>query len=279
MAVNFRRTAGSFSTLYGSKWVATSTLTLRQLTGQCFSTLYGSKWVATLVLRSPICQFCKVSVPSTGRSGLQQRRWRALLLDAAGFSTLYGSKWVATRHFVLPQLIQNMFQYPLRVEVGCNAMDKPRRDALSRRFSTLYGSKWVATLEERCELLYSLQGFSTLYGSKWVATQRQHPHQRPHPHVSVPSTGRSGLQLQEFALKALNLGVSVPSTGRSGLQLRYGRRLRISFEGFSTLYGSKWVATTPFRCSCCLKTVFQYPLRVEVGCNPVQCWLVVRLHP
>ena len=62
-----------FSTLYGSKWVATyldgKPYLLRSY---CFSTLYGSKWVAT-------CDRCM----RTGRR--------------ASFSTLYGSKWVATR--------------------------------------------------------------------------------------------------------------------------------------------------------------------------------------
>ena len=37
------------------------------------------------------------------------------------------------------------FQYPLRVEVGCNNLRDQTRQDKTRRFSTLYGSKWVAT--------------------------------------------------------------------------------------------------------------------------------------
>ena len=61
-----------------------------------FSTLYGSKWVATYPYGAD---------PS------------ALL----GFSTLYGSKWVATLTFYVHDARKDVFQYPLRVEVGCNA--------------------------------------------------------------------------------------------------------------------------------------------------------------
>ena len=37
----------SFSTLYGSKWVALAYLAKYVGKQVCFSTLYGSKWVAT----------------------------------------------------------------------------------------------------------------------------------------------------------------------------------------------------------------------------------------
>ena len=62
--------------------------------------------------------------------------------------------------------------------------------------------------------------------------------------VSVPSTGRSGLQLRmSIVYSSGRIMVSVPSTGRSGLQ----HALRLRRQGvvlrFSTLYGSKWVAT------------------------------------
>ena len=38
------------------------------------------------------------------------------------------------------------FQYPLRVEVGCNFGGGKTSLAVWLGFSTLYGSKWVATL-------------------------------------------------------------------------------------------------------------------------------------
>ena len=41
--------------------------------------------------------------------------------------------------------------------------------------------------------------------------------------------------------------------------------------GFSTLYGSKWVATTSETCITIVPPMFQYPLRVEVGCNAFAC--------
>ena len=39
------------------------------------------------------------------------------------------------------------------------------------------------------------------------------------------------------------------------------------FVGFSTLYGSKWVATRAAGVGVARILTFQYPLRVEVGCN------------
>ena len=183
-----------FSTLYGSKWVATQSgewlvvppsLVSVPSTGRSglqpveseeswawldrFSTLYGSKWVATFLLSLTLPFSLRVSVPSTGRSGLQPRAEYGEDSSVSRFSTLYGSKWVATEVGQLRGGNNVRFQYPLRVEVGCNLF-------ISVRF---------------------------------VQTDN----------VSVPSTGRSGLQ---------------PEDARSGLR-----------------------ATAPF----------QYPLRVEVGCN------------
>ena len=40
--------------------------------------------------------------------------------EGSGFSTLYGSKWVATRRKTVKKFYLEKFQYPLRVEVGCN---------------------------------------------------------------------------------------------------------------------------------------------------------------
>ena len=110
------------------------------------------------------------------------------------------------------------FQYPLRVEVGCN-------------------SRVLQALRSGLEVSVPSTGRSGL--------QLHHFKHGWQPlRVSVPSTGRSGLQLYLYVEALLGaLEVSVPSTGRSGLQL--------------------W--------SVCAKTGaverFQYPLRVEVGCN------------
>ena len=205
-----------FSTLYGSKWVATSSSRHRRGISMSFSTLYGSKWVATrapprrwrrkLKFQYPLrvevgCNDCgsyrnfcaeHVSVPSTGRSGLQRRRAASCKNRFQCFSTLYGSKWVAT-----------------------TSIDFSRECPTC--FSTLYGSKWVATPLPYVFVRFS-PGFSTLYGSKWVATQ----HARLARH---------------------NFHVSVPSTGRSGLQRGNGMQGALRVCSFSTLYGSKWVAT------------------------------------
>ena len=89
----------SFSTLYGSKWVATASGAIRAWFATGFSTLYGSKWVATLV-------------------------GQAMDTGIFGFSTLYGSKWVATFAVERPQKSVCAFQYPLRVEVGCNFFER-----------------------------------------------------------------------------------------------------------------------------------------------------------
>ena len=137
-----------------------------------------------------------VSVPSTGRSGLQltlvtPQNWGCLC-----FSTLYGSKWVATRWAHSRAHCAPEFQYPLRVEVGCNKKEKKKSH--SRR-------------------------------------------------VSVPSTGRSGLQPLTYPDTTDAPVVSVPSTGRSGLQRNNAKSASIAICSFSTLYGSKWVATLQLR--------------------------------
>ena len=138
---------------------------------------------------------------------------------------------------------------------------------------------------------YDIQCFSTLYGSKWVATGRRFGLVVLLPAVSVPSTGRSGLQRLHPNSARTPSWVSVPSTGRSGLQRQLRGREMSYFPCFSTLYGSKWVATTTHSAEVLGGTSFstlygskwvatravsilarfsykfQYPLRVEVGCN------------
>ena len=68
-------------------------------------------------------------------------------------------------------------------------------------------------------------------------------------------------------MQIINFSVSVPSTGRSGLQLAHYLRVIADEMRFSTLYGSKWVATRGGRNAGNAHYGFQYPLRVEVGCN------------
>ena len=112
-----------------------------------------------------------------------------------------------------------MFQYPLRVEVGCNLLIALALKPCVRSFSTLYGSKWVATrylvlaLVLPAEFQYPLR---VEVGCNLDAT----PSPEALKEVSVPSTGRSGLQLSRVSEVINGQRVSVPSTGRSGLQPR-----------------------------------------------------------
>ena len=110
-----------------------------------------------------------VSVPSTGRSGLQpnlrELRGREPLRVSVPSTGRSGLQLGTSCHAMnFP-----MFQYPLRVEVGCNYSRPGAHRASELSFSTLYGSKWVAT-RSPCSKHTSRTGFSTLYGSKWVAT-------------------------------------------------------------------------------------------------------------
>ena len=109
-----------------------------------------------------------VSVPSTGRSGLQHENFALSCIMFAGFSTLYGSKWVAIQVFTLPS--------------------------------------------------GSVVSFSTLYGSKWVATRRVCAVQVSTPQFQYPLRVEVGCNEQPSAASAYLDSVSVPSTGRSGLQ-------------------------------------------------------------
>ena len=181
-----------------------------------FSTLYGSKWVATI------------------HNGTQTHNYR-------GFSTLYGSKWVATTGCRQCAPFCVMFQYPLRVEVGCN---------LSGRFGVVLHSEVSVPSTGR-------SGLQPVVRFHW----------RVQDEVSVPSTGRSGLQPVIPPLGVPVCQVSVPSTGRSGLQLECWSVRRYICVSFSTLYGSKWVATWDSATYQSAPEQFQYPLRVEVGCN------------
>ena len=171
--------------------------------------------------RAPQLRFA-VSVPSTGRSGLQPFSYVADADVVTSFSTLYGSKWVATGHNATSRRTAIWFQYPLRVEVGCNPIR--RIGAVCRN-----GFQYPLRVEVGCNGCQRAPRarhagcFSTLYGSKWVATYL---------------VGRGSEPIK----------VSVPSTGRSGLQLG------VDF------------------CQAELLDRFQYPLRVEVGCNTTPEW-------
>ena len=184
-----------------------------------------------------------VSVPSTGRSGLQR--------DAVNY--------VQTR--------LGKFQYPLRVEVGCNVIGGSQAFAeLSFQYPLRVevGCN-LSSIQLSCQLFlfqYPLRvevGCNSGRGGVGTATRR----------VSVPSTGRSGLQHVHGTRKNVSNKVSVPSTGRSGLQPSMWRQMATTVTCFSTLYGSKWVATSNSSATCAALTWFQYPLRVEVGCNSV----------
>ena len=109
-----------------------------------FSTLYGSKWVATRGLRRALKVHRRVSVPSTGRSGLQLKLASGLLASKT-FQYPLRVEVGCNRTGVRSRTGTPKFQYPLRVEVGCNAVSLLVA-FIAVRFSTLYGSKWVATL-------------------------------------------------------------------------------------------------------------------------------------
>ena len=220
-------TNGRFSTLYGSKWVASARRGVDAIRRCGFSTLYGSKWVATTARFAYNGFHLKFQYPLRVEVGCNGQ-------EADGVVKGFG------------------FQYPLRVEVGCNVihavwhveyemvsvpstgrsgLQPDRRSAgiaHRRSFSTLYGSKWVATPRVwRDELAHKVSRFSTLYGSKWVATLLWNLLKDRQYEVSVPSTGRSGLQVNKIFCLLFKVGVSVPSTGRSGLQVPYGANIYV----------------------------------------------------
>ena len=85
--------------------------------------------------------------------------------------------------------------------------------------------------------------FSTLYGSKWVATYDPAPGGVTNIQFQYPLRVEVGCNLPNGGKRSLGLEVSVPSTGRSGLQLVEFHHSGLVGRGFSTLYGSKWVAT------------------------------------
>ena len=166
----------------------------------------------------------------------------SLSVEFLCFSTLYGSKWVATRALRLGERTEKEFQYPLRVEVGCNN----QRCVLRAKCCAF---QYPLRVEVGCNVERAAleRGLQLMF--------------------QYPLRVEVGCNHTVRAPRALRFIVSVPSTGRSGLQRRTKARRRYSACGFSTLYGSKWVATANSNVSGVSTIMFQYPLRVEVGCN------------
>ena len=143
----------------------------------------------------------------------------------------------------LPAAIAGVgFQYPLRVEVGCNLTAQNHLSQSCCSFSTLYGSKWVAT-EWRTVKYASLSGF-------------QYPLR-----VEVGCNARLMQKFLAWHEFQYPLRVEV------GCNMAMETHKRAGWTGFSTLYGSKWVATLVWIVLGKHYIEFQYPLRVEVGCN------------
>ena len=146
--------------------------------------------------KRPSALFSKVSVPSTGRSGLQ------LTFETIEVENLFEFQYPLRVEVGCNLRARSLhrsgkrFQYPLRVEVGCNSMETASRSAMARSFSTLYGSKWVATYFFQARLhacfmfQYPLRVEVGCNADQWVCSCEGYS-------VSVPSTGRSGLQHNE----------------------------------------------------------------------------------
>ena len=135
-----------FSTLYGSKWVATSPPGRVSAVSSCFSTLYGSKWVATRKMLPLVVSSPKFQYPLRVEVGCNMIEWEhSEQLHAFQYPLRVE---VGCNHRASASETRGgEFQYPLRVEVGCNLAESHRSDFAGGSFSTLYGSKWVATRE------------------------------------------------------------------------------------------------------------------------------------
>ena len=92
--------------------------------------------------------------------------------------------------------------------------------------------------------------FSTLYGSKWVATSVEHENRKALAMFQYPLRVEVGCNIERARVRTGGKQVSVPSTGRSGLQPGSKRWIAHHVTSFSTLYGSKWVATIDAASSC-----------------------------
>ena len=186
-------------------------------------------------------QSTHVSVPSTGRSGLQHLSPHELEQQKQSFSTLYGSKWVATAVCVFQTSALTWFQYPLRVEVGCNPARDAGQHTFEGSFSTLYGSKWVATA-----LLKTFRArfpsFSTLYGSKWVATGKL-------------NGNWCGVVTFQYPLRVeVGCNTQIRTQRNIIFRFQYPLRVEVGCNRHPSATGQQ-------------RELFQYPLRVEVGCN------------
>ncbi len=172
-------------------------------------------------------------------------------------------------HFQVSNPLLGLFQYPLRVEMDWNLTRNVRLEGKRLSFSTLCGSKWIGTSTSESDgrgwcvsvpsagrnglepmnakLLRSavLSSFSTLCGSKWIGTRTAHAGDRTLARVSVPSAGRNGLELVHLMCLC-----------------QHHQK-----DGFSTLCGSKWIGTVCGQSVELLRSLFQYPLRVEMDWN------------
>ena len=116
---NTYRVQQRFSTLYGSKWVATQRALVTHTQTTCFSTLYGSKWVATQLsqieehlgirFQYPLRVEVGCNLPSARHDARHAGFQYPLRVEVGCNTTRRLDSWLPCG-----------FQYPLRVEVGCN---------------------------------------------------------------------------------------------------------------------------------------------------------------
>ena len=110
------------------------------------------------------------------------------------------------------------FQYPLRVEVGCNYVPL-------RRGIYLLGFQYPLRVEVGCNRIpFDLGARRKMF--------------------QYPLRVEVGCNITSETRDTTMGRVSVPSTGRSGLQQEQVGLHHKTIQSFSTLYGSKWVATS-----------------------------------
>ena len=211
-----------------------------------FSTLYGSKWVATSSMFSAATSVGQVSVPSTGRSGLQPHTRNHARRKEFKFQYPLRVEVGCNRHAVLEHLRRSLVSVPSTGRSGLQLYKCPKRNKIQHGFSTLYGSKWVATSAGGVTYTPAVFSFSTLYGSKWVATRT--------------SGRRATLSFMfQYPLR-VEVGCNRKfwiALHKSGL-FQYPLRVEVGCN-FEPLFRRESVHK------------FQYPLRVEVGCNDCAC--------
>ena len=163
-----------------------------------------------------------------------------MLIGVSGFSTLYGSKWVATQRAVsIVARFSYKFQYPLRVEVGCNP----------------HGLAWWLFL---FRFQYPLR----------VEVGCNHMRARE---IQVRETFQYPLRVEVGCNKsALNDAdcqnhVSVPSTGRSGLQPRFLTASQVIYDLCKKTAALKSVFWTKFLRCYLRKSITRVSLSCQVS--------------